>query len=420
MKQQSIGGVPIPDILAPYISAPASVPFRKVEKYRGEVSRAQARADLEELRYILDNRYSGKEYWERQGISFSQCYAEIARFIEVRKRVNVSDFCRAIHKAFDVGIVDNHFCFASPMTGRLGFSKIYAAYFTELLVEKANNAYTVIKSGAQNVQAGDKITDPSCLYPTLAPVGKEYFLVGCRSWEPMRSMPVQVDNTYLAVDVHRCRASAIPRGEDVCLHRTQENGIDIVYSNCCDYVGQLTEKTDITAIGRAYADTDVLIWDNLSNQGGYSGIPRDFVLGLNGYTCREESCAELVSPVTKGRPCKRKWVLAGAEVREPEKGTYDGTLYFLMNSNTASSGESSVHYAKSLKHAIFIGENTMGCNTFGETASYRLKRSGVVLCVPHKIFLCRNPEDCAEGKGFTPDYWVDSADVRREVVRWIT
>jgi len=90
-----------------------------------------------------------------------------------------------------------------------------------------------------------------------------------------------------------------------------------------------------------------------------------------------------------------------------------------MNSDTASSGETSVLYAKSLKHAVFIGENSMGCNTFGNVASYQLKHSGIVLRVPNIINLCKNPGDCMEGKGFVPDYWVDHPDVQAQVIRWL-
>ena len=407
-------------VLAPFISEPARAPFMKIKKYAAAIPRKAAIRDLAQLRYVMDNRYSGKEYWERRGISFRDCYARVGGFIEGRSEIYVSDFCRAMHSAFDdAGILDNHLCFASPMTGRLPFSRNYAAWFADILAEKTDGAFLVAASGDPQVKTGGRIMNADGLFPTLSPAGKEYFLVGCRSWDPVDSMQVSVDGAAVTVGVHRCGASGNRKTGDVCLAGEKKRGIDVVRSNCCDYVRPLNKKTDIAAIGKAYAGTETLIWDNLSNEGGYSGIPRDFILGLNGYACCEEYSAKLVSPLVKGKPCKRKWLLFDAQPCEPEKGTYNGTLYFLMNSGTASSGENSVLYAKCLKHAVFIGENTMGCNTFGNVASYQLKHSGIIVRVPNMINLCRNPGDCEEGKGFTPDYWVDAADTQEEVIRWL-
>ncbi len=407
------------DMLAPYISESVKTPFRKIRKYRATLPRKQALLDFGQLRYIMDNRYSGKEYWERQGISFADCYEQVRAFIMARDELYISDFCRAIHTAFHVGIVDNHLAFASPMTGRLHFSKKYAAYFADILVEKVGETFRIASSCEQQVKAGSRMDDENCLFPTLSPPGKQYFLVGCRSWSQLDTMQLHVNDAIVTVAVHRCRASVNQKNNDICLSEDSKSGIDIVQSNCCDFILPLTKKTDIVGIGKKHSADQILIWDNLSNEGGYSRIPRDFLQGLNNYVCCEEYSAKLTSPLTKKRPCKRKWEVFDSEIYKPENGSFQGTLYFLMNSDTASSGETSVLYAKSLRHAVFIGENSMGCNTFGNVASYQLKHSGIVLRVPNIINLCRNPDDCVEGKGFTPDYWVDHTDVQAEVIRWL-
>ncbi len=408
------------DVFGPYLSDPRESAHRSVRKYEGAISREQALFDLDDLRYILDNRYSGKDYWERQGILFADRYAEIHAFIMRRSEVSISDLCRAMHASFTVGIVDNHFSFASPLTGRLHFSKKFSVYFADLLVEKFDGAYVVITSKDPRIEHGSAFASVDTLFPTLSPAGKAYYLVGRRSWNPVDSMDVEINGVRTTVRLHPCKASARQRTADVCLKREQKSGFDIIQSNCCDYTPPLTRETDIAGIGKDCAGAETLIWDNLGNEGGYSKIPREFVLGLNGNACCEEYCAKLISPVTEEKPCKREWVLLDTETCEPDKGTYDGTVYFLMNSDTASSGETSVLYAKCLRNAVFIGENTMGCNTFGNVASYQLTHSGIVLRVPNMINLCKNPDDCAEGKGFSPDFWVDSEDAQAEVIRWLS
>ena len=129
---------------------------------------------------------------------------------------------------------------------------------------------------------------------------------------------------------------------------------------------------------------------------------------------------KLVSPITEKHDCRREWVqLSESLPYDRQKGTYNGTLIMLVNSDTGSAGETAVLYGKSLRNFILIGENTMGCNTFGNVASYELTNSHIICRIPNVINLCEEPADCMEGEGFTPDYWVDSVDVEGDVLRWI-
>ncbi len=403
-----------------FLSAPRRSIYRPVEEYSSAITRKQALADLDELQYLMDNRYCGREYWERKGIEFRKCYGEIKGFIETSETIYISDFCRKIHAAFDVGIVDNHLSFASPMTGLLRFSGQYSAYFTDLLIEKQGEAYVVIGSKTEAVAPSECVTDPECLYPTLAPKGRERYLAGCRSYIPLQEMEISIQGTIRKVPLHRCRAITKTEHTDICMAGKMVDGIQVIRSNCCDYVGGLTEETDYAAMGQKYRKTDVLILNYLSNEGGYNRITREFIMGLNGYVHCQEYSMKLISPVTEKRDCAREWVrLSEAVPYEREKGSYQGTVYMLVNSDTASSGETAVLYGKSLRNFVLIGENTMGCNTFGNVAAYQLAYSRIVCRIPNVVNLCENPSDCEEGRGFTPDYWVDSPDVEAEAVAWI-
>lgn len=408
------------DIFKPYISKPQNAVYRPISEYVSAITRPQALADLDELKYLIDNRYSGKDYWQRNGIIFSECYDQIDKYICEQETVYISDFCRAIHKAFDIGIVDNHFSFASPLTGLLPFTKQYSAYFADLLVEKQDADHVVIESKSEVVSVGDHIDDIKVLFPTLAPVGKKRYLVGCRSYEPVENMTVTINSNPLQISVHRCRANTKTEMNDICLAHYQRNDIDILRSNCCDYVGQLTENTDYAAIGQRFSGNKMLILNYLSNGGGYNRITREFIQGLNGYVHCQEYSMKLVSPITEKHDCRREWVqLSESLPYDGQKGTYNGTLIMLVNSDTGSAGETAVLYGKSLRNFILIGENTMGCNTFGNVASYELTNSHIICRIPNVINLCEDPADCIEGGGFTPDYWVDSVDVESEVLRWI-
>ena len=99
---------------------------------------------------------------------------------------------------------------------------------------------------------------------------------------------------------------------------------------------------------------------------------------------------------------------------EYETATYDGTIIALMNRYTGSSAEMAVGYSKSIRKHLLIGENSHGAGIFGEQMQYVLPYSGIQLGMGCKLFL----GDFSEGEGYQPDYWVDSSDVKGEVICW--
>lgn len=409
-----------PEILDEYLSLPTDAAYRPIGEYNSVITRSQALDDMDELTYLMENRYCGKDYWERHGVCFSEIYAKIRAFLEEQDQVYISDFCRLIHTSFDCGIIDNHLGFASPLTGLLRFGRQYLAYFADALVEEVNGQNIVIESNTSKIPLGSVVDSSACLFTTLAPEGKKRFLIGKRSFQQLNEIAVVVNGKEISVSVHRCRASAKTEECDICMDSRNRNDIPILRSNCCDYVGRLTEQTDFIAMGENYCNSNVLILNYLSNEGGYNRITREFIQGLNDYVHAPEYSMKLISPVTEGHDCKRKWVtISTLTPYERNKGKFNGKLIMLVNSGTASSGETAVMYGRSVRDFILIGENTMGCNTFGNVRGYTLKNSGIICRIPNVINLCENPEDCKEGYGFEPNYWVDSENVEEEVVKWL-
>lgn len=406
------------NIFDEYISAAKASEYREVKKYSGMITHEQALLDIKNLCYIMNNRYSGKDYWERKGINFDSCYNEISKGIGEDNEIYIGDLCRIIHRTFDIGIVDNHLSFASPSTGKLGFSKKYSAYFTNIIAEKRGGEYIVYKSNEAGIKTGDIINSKENLYPTLSPIGRSFYLVGRSSWTSLNFINIKVNEKEVTVSVHRCGAVKKIEEDYICLQHTNLQGIDVIRSNCCESNEAYVEE-NVIDFGNKFSKTKALIWDNLSNCGGYSRYPKNFIKGLNGYVNSEEYCAKLISPITENKACKREWILNDAKPYDYEKAKYEGVLYFLINSDTASSGETSVLFAKSVKKLVLIGENSFGCNTFGNVAAYALPNSGIVLRIPNMINLCKNPEDCIEGIGFTPDFWVDNDEVQAETIKWL-
>ena len=408
------------NIFEPYLSPLRQSHHLPVAKAAGIISHEQAVEDLSVLHYLMENRYCGWDYYQKHGLCWNACFQKIHDFLLKETEIYISDFCRTIHQSFDVGIVDNHLAFCSPLTGKLTYGKQFSAYFADFQVEQTNTGYHVAESTCPGIVTGDCIHAPDQLFPTLPRNGRKRYLIGMRSFTPVNEMAVTINGQPRIVPLHRCRASTRTEQHDVCLRHAVRAGVDILRATCCDYVDGLTEETDLESLGRQFREKPYLILNYLSNEGGYNRITREFIRGLNGYSHCEEYSMKLTSPVTEEKDCARQWIsLSEAEPYDYSKAIYDGTLILLVNSDTASSGESAILYARSCKNLLLIGENTMGCNTFGNVASYELPNSRIVCRIPNVVNLCADPEDCKEGYGFAPDYWVDSEDVEGEVLHWL-
>lgn len=91
------------EIFAEYISETRMSEYQPVQVYCGLIAKEQALQDIEQLIYIIDNRYCGKEYWERKGIKFLDCYQEIRDFVLRGEEIYISDYCRdyfLLHKIY--------------------------------------------------------------------------------------------------------------------------------------------------------------------------------------------------------------------------------------------------------------------------------------------------------------------------------
>lgn len=85
----------------------------------------------------------------------------------------------------------------------------------------------------------------------------------------------------------------------------------------------------------------------------------------------------------------------------------DNLVIVLIGSGVASAGESFVEYLKQLKNVIFIGTNTSGLVNFGNMGMCNLPNSNLEILFSKRITL-ETDFEFREGKGYYPDFWVNS------------
>lgn len=70
-------------MFASFLSEPQMTAYRPVRQYQSSITPLQALADLDELQYLMDNRYCGKDYWQRKGIFFHKCYVFLSSTLRI-------------------------------------------------------------------------------------------------------------------------------------------------------------------------------------------------------------------------------------------------------------------------------------------------------------------------------------------------
>ncbi len=87
----------------------------------------------------------------------------------------------------------------------------------------------------------------------------------------------------------------------------------------------------------------------------------------------------------------------------------DTTVVIVTNGRVASAGEGLVMRASQAENVVLVGENTMGCLTFGNAGIHQLPHSRLRVKMPINfgLYLDGKPR---EEIGIAPDFWVPAAD----------
>ncbi|MCL1827007.1 MAG: S41 family peptidase, partial [Candidatus Cloacimonetes bacterium] len=270
-------------------------------------------------------------------------------------------------------------------------------------------------------------------FPTLSPADKSYFLLGKGSWTKVDSIDVLVNKQKVTLPLHRAKET--PSNNSGILTHTKHGNIDILKSstfadmNPNDPLAREKELNRVEEICKPLRDSDQIIWDIHDNPGGDSTFPQRMVCALNDNATWDCASAVLISPVIEQMVpeyidqeeniTERYWKIYAKnkdnETAEETSSTYNGTIYALIGTRTASSGEAALSMLKNVKNVVKIGTNTGGACTVGNVITYSLPHSKTRLVIPCQLYL----DGTEEGVGHLPDFWMDSNDLLEEVIKWL-
>ena len=385
------------------------------------ISRKDALIDFEAFKFAIDNLYCGKPVHEKSGVDFEEIYKIIDDYINSTEKLTTKDLCEKYTQVFKNRFVDNHFHFRLPMDkntpARLPTRRNYLPYFADIIVEKNGEEYYVISSECQNVKVGDLIEDNGYMFETLPQNKKRCFLIGIRSWEKRESMEIVRNGESVAVKLHLCRV-AERESQDIVFSHYKDEEIDIIRSNTFNSNFDKTTPENVAILGKNLRNSKTIIFDMHHNGGGNSLYSAEFIKNLNDY-CEENpyTTIELITPLhKKSKEQKTKdWVVHNKISIEKEKSAFNGKMIVLTDYYCASSAEETINFTGSLKNVIRVGTNTNGCNCFTNLWVCVLPKTYMAMFLPNVAFL----DMFEEGKGFEPDYWLDTTEPLEEIKNWL-
>lgn len=425
------------------------IPFHGREKTEIpiHISKKEAIEDIQMIEYLLKTSYSGLEYWEHKGVDFKLYFSHLRDFISGKDTVNTNEFEGKLSEILKQ-INDGHIAIIGAKYNWAYKHK--SIYFCDILVEKANNGlFKVIDSRFNMVRIGDLFTQKAGeehLFRTLSPSNKDHYLIGVLSYDFTASKQLSFNNETILVPFHKSRLMYSKFDDPEPFYIEKETKFPIIRaSSFADE--QYVYMRRFMELGNELRNEKRIILNLFYNGGGSSVFPQTFIKNLNSRSEWDINWAILASPaiaqyfakydprsLTDISPSFRHTVLANRKKDEQYRktpvrswefgethskepyGSYNGTLIILANRRVLSAAEAMIGYSKSVKNRIVIGENTAGVAQFSDVQQYLLPNSKLIVKLPRQILLIPDFEECI---GFLPDYWLDSMEPTKEVLRWL-
>ena len=402
------------------------------------ISAQQAAEDVERLFYLFSHGYSGYAFFNQNG-EFEQARERILQELPSRSSWSSDAFSSLLHDHLSF-IVDCHTKIGDfQYAGHQDFW-----YDTHLELTLENGGYAFEADDAVYTVVSINGGDPApFILPSLNDQGEPIYRLGLlSSAEPAPLLLTAADETgERQFEIELQRSNFTYFSEDI-FREDIIGGIPVVRVRSFSdrYADELNQFVKTASSHRG---EPVIIVDIRGNHGGNERWPINWIRGLTGE--RAESVfifSELTSKTTMaGRANvfdylydqnpdvslyrddgERHTLIAEAfesGTRQPNwVGPYfplvplipNNTMVILVtNGSVASAGEGLIMRLSQAENVVVVGENSMGCLTFGNGGAHQLAHSKLKVWLPINFGLFLDKE-FREEVGLRPDLWVPAED----------
>lgn len=383
----------------------------------GVISLEEALEDMDTFFRIMQTTYGCYDYFGGDAVFLPLC-EQIKTELEGKRGINAEVLETVLIKYLSPIVVDSHFVVGkSSMAAK---HRQYMYYVPDLYFDDTTGldlAYVKPTIGLDGklTYCFAALSDDGSNLPATAAVNGETIEL---SWAPARPGEYRIKLPYSQAEM---------------------NGIPILINRTLMRTDETAAALDELALsGGEYSGLPLLIVDIRGNGGGDSTYAHEWVCGFSGTEIQlkgtgAEKLSSLYLHVVRHQtselsamPLHLKAWLAFVQENLGTWNTFtflDGkqaannTLTLVLtDKQVGSSGESFVHYLRTLDNTVFIGSNTVGNYLSGNVCWLYLPYSGMYLQVGTKISMLETTENC-EGIGILPDLWVNPTDAMDAVLR---
>ncbi|MBU7032765.1 MAG: hypothetical protein HXS53_09560 [Theionarchaea archaeon] len=398
-----------------------------------DVTREEAREDVEYLFYLISQGYSGYEFFKQRG-DFDQASQEILERLEDQPLWSPREFSDLIHEHLSF-ISDGHFC--------VGFHYYYEHedFWHNADVELQmiqGDYYFTSDHKTWKIHSVNGESPPRYIFPSLNCEGEPVYIFGMLS----KSLPEPLQVTGTKGTEQRTfeiRLDCSDFSSDDLFLEENYDGIPVIaVRSFYDLYHMELEQFLKTAL--LYKGGEYLILDIRGNGGGMSHWPEEWVKefsgkslgyftntklgnrttimgGINSIMFFRENLSDptyleyavryyekLLSDLDQRRQAPTWTPLEIPRIQSVSNTT---TLILLTDKITASAGEVLIGYLRQLDNVIMVGENSAGVCTFWSKLPYRLPNSNLPVALSPSLNFPADLEFIEE-RGMFPDLWVPS------------
>lgn len=410
------------------------------------LSSQEAIEDLEDALKKLMSNYAGYDdaQWKLhlENSSWSDRLAAYSDSLRLKEQFTLEEFFHILARFLNP-ILDEHFNIKMPSADgkdyvkTLSFTKRYIPYFTDLRIKKVGGKFIVSSVDKLNSDLNGfeirniNITSaPTAelntwyLYPTIPSVpNTEEFLLGMFLEEKPEDeisiwlYPANGKSVLQKLPLHRCKVRDINVGEGAnWSFQSGSNGSLPILRIRTAVEDEISD--DFWATADSIKNTKGAILDLRGNLGGSDIVAWNWC----GAVCPQHyrmSEGNSIIAGGSGNP-RSRWnpltispgillPLQGQEKLALQNNRFSGRLFVLIDKNVASSGETFAALLRQIPGAVWVGENSRGCVSYGNAdITRKLTHSRILLRYGYTLYSWGATFPTREGIGFFPDYWIDS------------
>ena len=348
-------------------------------------------------------------------------------------------------------IIDEHFALRiadadKKVLARKKLTRRFSAYFTELRAERREGEYVVVApkdsladlAGSKLIGLGvanatDAEPNVPYLFPTLSQrVGVDQYLVGC--FLTAKDSAARLTLTF------RTDAATLSTRE-LPLHRGRVKDPGAGAGDAWSFEPKGKYPFPILRVRTAVEEQiSADFWQKTSDMRREGNVILDLRANLGG--------GDLIAMKWCGDMCPGKYWMAGGnsivaggsgnprsrwnpmvvesarELKGSDGNTnpnkcFRGTMYVILDENVASSGETFAALARQVPGAVWVGENSRGCVSYGNADIVKkLNNSGIDVRFGGTRFAWAETFPIREGVGFFPEYWLDTSDPYSDIANY--